>query len=277
MRVPQHFDFRPHLEKAGLIIKNYTTIFMLNGDMLGSGVCVQTCGLHGILTAHHVAEGVLRNSDFALYVGESEESEWAQPSCFDPVPIGCLRSHADQNAHEKGPDLSFLIILKGRLLETLKLKKPFYSLDAQRTFYFSKPLDGMPWAVAGSPYERCRPVRYDFEPDGALTKVRNLVAWGGFKSHAARDGFDYIKLEMPCDEEPFPASYDGMSGGGLWAVPLEIDGSDMSTVGHGSPLLGGIQFYESEPNDGSRTLTGHGFDSIYSRVRKTLKEKQVGT
>jgi len=38
MRVPQHFDFRPHLEKAALIIKNYTTIFMLNGDMLGSGV-----------------------------------------------------------------------------------------------------------------------------------------------------------------------------------------------------------------------------------------------
>src|SRR5438552_4097827 len=117
MRVPRDFDSKPYLERAALIIKNYTTIFMLNGDMLGSVVCVHTCGFHGILTAHHVGEGVLQDSDFALYVDEGEESEWAQPGCFDPVPIGCLRSHADENAHERGPDLSFLIILNGQLLE----------------------------------------------------------------------------------------------------------------------------------------------------------------
>src|SRR6266478_7032038 len=115
MRIPRDFDIEPHLEKAALIIKNYTTIFMLNGDMLGSGACVHTCGFYGILTAHHVAEGVLQNTDFALYVGEDEESEWVQPVDFDHVPVGFFRPHAGSSAREKGPDLSFLIIANGNL------------------------------------------------------------------------------------------------------------------------------------------------------------------
>jgi hypothetical protein len=273
---PDNFDIEPHAAKASLIIKNYTTMFMLNGDMLGSGVCLQTCGFFGIATARHVASAVMQCSDFALYVNEGEESEWTRPDAFEHVDIDSPESRAAEAADETGPDLSFLIIRDAGALEVLKRKKPFYPVAEQRSQYWSKPLDGMLWAIAGSPHEQCQAVKYEFEQDGAITKVRNLVVWGGFRSRTVRNGYDYIELTMPCGGDPCPASYQGMSGGGLWAVPLEIDPSwNPSTVAHGSPLLGGIQVYQSEPANGCRVTTGHGFDSVYGRLREVLSRHRA--
>jgi hypothetical protein len=37
-----------------------------------------------------------------------------------------------------------------------------------------------------------------------------------------------------------------------------------------TPLLGGIQFFESKAKEGIRKLTGHGFTSIYENLIQTV-------
>ena len=109
--------------------------------------------------------------------------------------------------------------------------------------------------------------------DGPLIKYQNFVGETTFHSRTVRDEFDFIKLKVPCGEGNFPKNCEGMSGGGIWLVPLSIDPNrDPKTIRHESPILAGVSFYQSEIEDGERVITGHGYDSIYSRVRQALKE-----
>ena len=102
---------------------------------------------------------------------------------------------------------------------------------------------------------------------------QNFIGEANFHSRTISNGFDFLKLNLPCGEANFPKNCEGMSGGGMWLVPLSIDPSgDPKTIRHEAPLLAGVSFYQSEITNGQRIITGHGYDSIYSRVRQTLKE-----
>src|SRR5688572_22117333 len=100
---------------------------------------------------------------------------------------------------------------------------------------------------------------------------QNFVGEADFHSRTVRDGFDFVKLRVPCGERNFPRNCKGMSGGGMWLVPLSIDANgDPKSIRHEAPILAGISFYQSEIENGERVIAGHGYDSIYSRVRQTL-------
>ena len=258
-----------HTQNATLEIKNYTAIFFLEDERVGSGVFVNTCGYNGILTAHHVAEPVLKAQTFALCIADHEHTLWHNAEHFEHVPIGWLPQNPEP---QNGPDLSFIIIRDANLLEILNSKKSFCFLESQKTDRFERPLDAMRWGVAGSPYhyrERFAKSLGDF-----AIKLPNMVAVGLFHSHKVRSGFDYVQLKMPCDGERFPSDYQGVSGGGIRGIAFKANppNFDLKSVTH-DIVLGGIAFYQSEANDGWRIVTGHGFDSIYRCLRKTLKEK----
>ena len=90
--------------------------------------------------------------------------------------------------------------------------------------------------------------------------VENFVAVGDFHARSIKDGFDYIRLKMSAGEDGFPPNYQGVSGGGFWLIAPT-----------GNPILGGLQFHQSGPENRGRILTGHGFDSIYTSLRQTLR------
>ncbi len=266
-----NFDPQPHLKKAFPEIGNYTAIFIFGDGLVGSGTFVNTCGFDGILTAHHVAKAVFESEEFALCIANREHGLWLQTRDFEHVPIGFPR---DRPYSDEGPDLSFIIIRNAILLGILKSLKSFCFLESQQLRFLETPLNRLYWAVAGSPFESKAIVRPDSVPGGSLTKVSNFVGRGIFESRTKRNGFDYIDIKVPCSFENFPENYEGVSGGGFWVIPMEIDSSEnVNTIAHAKPLLAGVAFYQSEPLNGEIILTGHGYESVYSGVRDVLKSK----
>jgi hypothetical protein len=260
------FDLQPHMVGAVNEIKHYTAIFVLEDKRVASGVFVNTCGFDGILTAYHVAEPVLDTSEFGLCIAEHPHGVFVPSLNCQHVPVGHVRNNP---APDHGPDLSFIVLRDANLLGTLRSLKSFCFLDKKDLEYFQSPLKRMNWCISGSPYEASKLM--GIFPDGPLMKYQNFVGEATFDSRIIRDGFDLIKLRLTCGEGSFPENCEGMSGGGMWLVPFSVEaGGDPDTIRHEAPILAGISFYQSAIENGERVITGHGYDSIYSRVRQTL-------
>ena len=269
---PSSEHITPHIANAAKMIKNYTAIFIFEDGRVGSGVFVNACGFEGILTAHHVAEVVFKFPEFALCVAEHPHSLYVKSEYLEHIVIGDSTGNPEP---KNGPDLSFIVIRDSNLSGILRSLKSFCFLESQELSYFDAPLHRINWEVAGSPHEFYLPVKGRRE-DGPLAKLANFVGDAAFLARTERHGFDYVDLSAPCEQASFPNSYEGVSGGGFWLVPLEIDPSeDVKTIGHAAPVLAGIAFYQSEPKNRERVITGHGFDSIYSRVRQALADRKT--
>jgi hypothetical protein len=261
-----------HMSRAAEEIRHYTTIFVIPQKgakgIPVSGIFVNTCGYFGILTAHHVAKPVLENPTFGLCIAEKVHEKWLESKHFQHVPIGFIPG---KPYDENGPDLSFIIIRDPNLLATLKSLKSFSYLDKKDLEYFESPLDRMNWQITGSPNEASQLVSVS-PVDGPLVKYESFVGDAIFDSRTERDGFDYLKLRVPYGEHNFPKDYEGVSGGGMWLIPFSAESDDVNTIRYEAPILAGINFYQSDIVNNERIITGHGYNSIYSRVRQTLRE-----
>jgi hypothetical protein len=176
------------------------------------------------------------------------------------------------SAPENGPDLSFLIIRDPGLLAKLRTEKSFYALDSAPRPSFHPLLNPRIWGVAGSPYESFKRIEENYH-GGPLSKMVNFVGTGCFPFQTLQDGdFDYLKLTVPSGEFGFPDDYEGISGGGIWLMPMEVDPSgDPRTIRHRAPILAGVEFSQSGWQNRERILTGHGAHSIYTVLRDSLQ------
>jgi hypothetical protein len=74
--------------------------------------------------------------------------------------------------------------------------------------------------------------------------------------------WDYIRSR--CEYRPsetVPGTFKGVSGGGIWAVRLQVTKDDTWSVRRF--CLIGVVFYETEISDRMRHLIGHFIDTIY--------------
>jgi hypothetical protein len=267
----EHVKFeslRPHIAKAAEVIKDYTVIFAFNDGAFGSGTFVNVGGFAGILTAYHVAEHLGRFADFSLVVADYPHRLDATATTVQHVAIG---SPPPQSAPEAGPDLSFLVIRNPTLVEAIQSEKLFYNMDFAHSDPLLAPTTPKIWGIAGTFSDSFRRLAEDYRGE-PLSKLQNFVGTGVFRYETWKDDFDYIRLNVPAGESKFPCHYEGLSGGGIWLIPMEVDANgDVSTIGHRQPLLTGVQFAQSGRENGERVLTGHGFNSIGPRLRETLK------
>lgn len=262
-------DILPHLEKAIHDIKHYTAqIVLLKSKTVCSGTFVSACGFDGILTAYHVARPVLEDAQFGLCIAEYQHALFVRSENCQHVVIG--RANNGKQG-EDGPDLSFIIIRDTKLLGILRSLKSFCNLDRKDLEYFQSPLDRMTWFISGNPHEATKLA--GISKDGPLMVYQNFIGESTFHSRSVRDGFDFIQLKVTSGQANFPNDCEGMSGGGMWLVPFTIESADdIKSIRHEAPLLAGVSFYQSEAENGERTITGHGYESIYTRLRQTLRE-----
>lgn len=267
-----HELFQEHMARAAQEIGHYTTIFVIPQKgakgIPVSGVFVNTIGYFGILTAHHVATPVLACPTFGLCIAETVHEKWVESKHFQHVPIGFIHG---KDYDENGPDLSFIIIRDQNLLATLKSLKSFCYLDTKDLEYFESPLDRMCWQITGSPVEASTLVGVHYV-EGPLVRYENFVGDAIFHGRTVRDGFDYLQMRVPHGEHNFPKNYQGVSGGGMWLIPFSAESDDASTIRYEMPILAGINFYQSDIINNERIITGHGHESIYGRLRQTLRE-----
>ena len=242
---------KPHIENACKAIKDYMAIFIFEDGRIGSGTFVNTCGFDGILTAWHVAKHLQNFQEFALCVTDYPHGLWISTELAEHVSIG---GTPRGSVPEDGPDLSFLIIRDAGLLQKLRALKSFYALDSSPSPSIHPVLNRrIWWAVAGSPLESLKRIHQNYQ-GGPLTRLLNFVGADRFPFQVLQRGdFDYLKLTVPSGDAPFPDDYDGMSGGGFWLMPMEIDPSgDQRTIGHRSQSLP----ESNSPNPVGKTVKG---------------------
>jgi len=100
---------------------------------------------------------------------------------------------------------------------------------------------------------------------------------GNLAGYELREQFDYVTILVGRGFEEFPASYKGVSGGGIWYQQfITTDGKTYDV----QPILAGVAVWQSKNptiKNGWKvgTVTGHAWVSIYGHVRRALAEKRA--
>lgn len=267
--IPQHIHDRVADEilrySVGLTKIN-KTVAGEEVNLIGSGTLVTVCGRLGILTADHVIE-VLKGSDLLGVMCDING-----PLKRHVIPVGFLglKRIARGEVESDGPDLAF-IELPEEGIAYIKSSKVFYNLD-KRMEEFSAgflPVEVGAWFGFGVIGETER----DLTPEGSFTSVRGYEAMcgmGGTPKEVTRAEFDYIEISVDWSgrEADIPRSFGGMSGGGVWQVPIDYVSNEYKSR---APILAGVVFYQSPVERGRRRLICHGRLSVYNRVREVFR------
>jgi hypothetical protein len=243
-------------------IEDFSVCFVLGDKLAGSGTFVDAFGDLGILTAFHVADELMRESDrdLSLIIANHPHRFELPRDCVEHIPLG----KPDKTRPEDGPDLSFIRIVGQTQLSTIKSKKSFYLL-AGRPF---SDLDGVPleklfWWLSGVPASSSKPMTSKTR-EGALV-AKFLIADVEFIEHTKKDaGHDILTLAISCSPPPFARNYKGCSGGGIWVATLTKlhPGAGDETLDVDACRLAGVAYYQGDLTDGRRMIFANGPGSI---------------
>ncbi|HEV7401688.1 MAG TPA: hypothetical protein VGO11_02135 [Chthoniobacteraceae bacterium] len=236
---------------------------------IGSGTLVSANGNYGILTAHHVSKLWNESEPLCLNIAQFDHIFYVPPPMVQHIVIG---EYSENRPGSDGPDLALFRILDPAKIESLKARKMFLNLDVHSVETVTKfPLEAQQCFVVGCPDE---------------IKLGELVSdappvWSGqalfsaqvdFRLRSIRGEFDYVEMLTYSGIHGFPATFKGVSGGGIWAFMLRRSAEDPSIVNSLSPELIGVAFYQGPAAEDMRTIYGHGPSSIYIATRAALAQ-----
>lgn len=263
------------IEAAARDVANYSIGFLdvkspprssQDVTLLGSGTLVSIGTTHAILTAHHVLSVLPHSGRLGLIL-----SPTVQQYTIDIRGIAYVQIARGKRDPE-GPDLG-AVVLSPSIGATIGAKKVFYKLDAHRDQILSSPpdiRDGF-WFVNGFVDEKTIEER---DRDGyALVKgFYNLSGAGGPEQVTVVGDHDYFDFPVSYGGRSVaPKSFGGMSGGGLWQVPLMR--SAEGEIKHKTPLLSGVVFYQEPTTEAYCGVKCHGRQSVYKVAFEAIKQK----
>lgn len=258
-------------DDIGRILKCYTTaIILINIDssgqqtplLIGSGTFVSISETFGILTAAHVVEKLVKEKSFGRpYLLGLTINDYAQKYA---IPSNSLEAIiiAKGEIEYDGPDLGF-IVLPHSEKGIIEATKSIHNLDKNRERILNTPprfSEGL-WGICGVPEEKTvyEDKEKRFEP---LMNLFMFAGFGGIHNTYMVGGYDYCHINVKHDCSPIiPDSFGGVSGGGLWQIPLV-----KSREGKIEPkeyILSGVVFYETGWEGLYQSIKCHGRNSIY--------------
>jgi hypothetical protein len=233
--------------------------------LIGSGTFIKCGDSSGILTAQHVSNE-LRNADLGLVVSEVEHKPVIQRGHLSVIEF---RGRLDS----EGPDLSFINI-PSNLLWSIKAKKSIYNLESNHK-YASQQTEANDigiWFICGFPDEFTKSNERStrgFDEAKGFSGICGAVA--GIDREFYQEGYDYYEISVGCGVgNKTPTNYGGVSGGGLWHVPLLK--KSQKILSWGTPFLAGVAFYQTDMFQEVRKLKCHGKQSIYSNLLREIKK-----
>lgn len=257
------------LEKSSRLIQKYTTGLIQvcsqrgvkeNHTYIGSGTFVHAGNSWGILTAYHVAKEVNRDCDLGFLLSEGQEQKTVIPcSHLKVIDIGIPNDPGHR------PDLSFILI-PSTYVGTIKSVKSFYNLEIDQIKFRETPpelIDGF-WFLCGLPGEKMSIEKSEIDSfSSVLTFQMECGATGPDREYSI-DGFDYLDVVAEyISGNIVPVSYEGYSGGGLWQIPIIIDGNHIEARDY---IFSGVAFYQTAIKNGRRLILCHGRKSVYGRA-----------
>ena len=237
-------------------------------ELLGSGILVAAGKTRAILTAQHVIEKLPTTGRLGLLLERTN-----QPQNIDRQGVTPLRIARGRN--DLGPDLG-AVILAPSIAGSIGSIKTFYSLDKRREQMLHRPPDLRigAWVAQGFIEEKTTVTPF---PDGRGASVifKGDGLFGGPENVEEIDGYDYLDYPVtPLARQmtpSLPRSWGGMSGSGLWQIPLRENGGniEVENIEYDAPLLSGIVFRQRKV-DGEMWITCHGRKSVYQRALDVL-------
>jgi hypothetical protein len=227
-----------------------------NADQVGSGTFVSNGNDNGILTAYHVITEF--TPDNLLGINLSLEEDNYQIPWNEIIVENIGIPITDEN----GPDLVYLHLLPSHV-ERIRKYKSFYSLDEYKDELLSKPpdLDIGLWVVCGGLQEKTKIEESQVGFIACIT-MEQYCGFGEVKRGFALEEYDYLEFDMKYSPGLLtPATLKGMSGGGLWQIPIWK--GEFEDFIPNRYLYSGVAFWQSPVNDCWRFLRCHGRKSIY--------------
>lgn len=265
-------------QSSAPFIQRYEAIMSLGDTAIYSGTYVKCFGYEGILTAGHCAKEIMEHDRFVLVLIESAHRFIVETKHFEHIRIGYDETEGYALSE---PDLSFLIIRDQRIKNVIHNKHlGFYDISTCKISEVFPAGEGIPtfnWAIVGNPSEQITigtilvNGQYDKLIHATSAVIQGILVASDFDEVKE---FDYLKLNVLTNTDEHPDSYSGVSGGGIWYQKFVEQGA-ITTV---EPFLAGVACWQSEPmiekGFNIRKITGHGFQSIYGKVRRALYDKR---
>lgn len=267
---------RAIFHRASIETKRFSTVLILDGYFAGSGTFIKWGDQHGILTAHHVVHNPRDSSRRFSFTGTQKlalQVEENREHWFDLDLRTCRRVDVGVPiTDEKGPDLS-VIVLPSVGIGTLKAKKEFYDISINSEQKLDKALVNTgAFLFSGCPQEKSDDML------GPTPGSRKLISTHAgactLPNHRYEEaGFDFLELNVSYHPESEALdSFAGMSGGGVWRIPLFKHLSEpVEKVTFSEIILAGVVFYETEIEAGKRRIRCHGAKSIFVNALQALK------
>jgi hypothetical protein len=228
--------------------------------LAGSGTFVELDGRHYVLTADHVWTGTEGWADLAIaLVAEG------MPLSIPRDRIVPKRLGAPPYT-EWGPDLALLEI-PPHFVPTIKGTKSFLSLVRRREMLRTNPprIEKALWAVMGMVQETSG-VRPREESGRVPVNIRGEAFFGVTVLEDDRDGYDYLTTHAKTTLPNVPASFKGVSGGGLWEIGLTMKKATGEISWERDHHFRGVAFWEQPKPPHDVALRCHGPRSIFEKA-----------
>jgi hypothetical protein len=249
---------------------DYTVPILVNFQSLGTGTLVRIAGQPGILTAEHV----VNPGDRKLRMVSPDDDQVFQTSIADYPHLLQIESkwlticRTARTSDLHGPDLAFIKLPPGPFLSAVETRKSFLPIDPSNVDErINKALEQSAFmAFIGFPAEDKR----KSEPSHGFSEVELLQGYTFFtgqEKYYMEKGWDY--LEVGVSRKPgntAPESFGGVSGGGLWTLPIERKAWHPPGKEYFAGIFfAGVAFYESDTESGHQFIRAHGPESIYRK------------
>lgn len=236
--------------------------------LLGSGTLVSIGEIRAVLTAHHVVSLLPREGRLGLLLSPALHAHTVDTQGLSYLEID--RGTTDS----EGPDLG-AVILGPSIAGAIEAKKVFYSLDLPRDQMLKNPphlRDGF-WFINGFVDEDTEdhPGRDGYD---RIKRFHSLSGAGGPEDAVLVGDHDIHDFPVSyTGRSVAPESFGGMSGGGLWQVPLKRN--DGGEIVHKKPLLSGVVFYQIATTDTECGVKCHGRQSVYRVAYETIRAEGI--
>ena len=240
----------------------------------GTGTFCRLGTVYGILTAGHVIENLPRSGQIGLVRFPS-----IQPY-IQNLKIDI--EHTDRvviwnGVEGSAPDIAFLRITPPCVSSILSFGGVFYDLGKKRDFSPSQGRTAATcYAVVGVVAEWLS----DLPGKRPNTRLKDVHGIFGAATIAKRykEGSAQV-LDCKINYAPdvkVPASYEGVSGGALWQLLVELDGTSVISM---KKKLHGVAFRQSELIDNNRIVVCQGLDQVEALAKKMVTKwsGQTGT
>ena len=275
----QHRDIPNDVQnRLGRAVGDYSVPIVLDWQFLGSGTLIRFGNTRGILTAEHVIRHPTETGkriDTSINSKQRLMTTVAEHPHELMIDARFLELRTTERHNDKfGPDLGFIKIPPGPFLDQIEARKSFVNVALDPDQRFSEAMDERGCIVfSGFPDE----ARFLDEPKMGFQLVNGLLGIGFITGQDRRfDYGEYDYIEVGVSRKSGlgpPATFKGVSGGGLWRVPIvRKEAARENDVDFGKFRLAGVVFHESDPNE-YQTIRAHGPVSLYKIFFPALQEQ----